>query len=73
MQTFIQPSLPGKTAFSAGLGHFKDQTALGFGVNHWLKTKDPEKGPRILLNMGASISEGGGNDNVYRLGVGVEF
>jgi len=28
---------------------------------------------RIFINGGASISEGGGEDNVYRVGVGVEF
>jgi len=70
----VQPSRPGKTTFNAGLGHYKDQTALGLGINHWLKFgKDEDNMKRIFINGGASISEGGGEDNVYRVGVGVEF
>ena len=71
--TNIQPSRPGKTTLSAGLGHYKDQTALGFGVNHWLKLGEEDDSMRVIINGGASLSEGGGDDNVYRVGVGVEF
>jgi len=71
--TNIQPSRPGKTTLSAGLGQYKDQTALGLGINHWLKIGDEDNDTRFIINAGASISEGGGEDNVYRVGVGVEF
>jgi hypothetical protein len=74
LSSSIQPSRPGKTTLNAGIGHYKDQTALGLGVNHWLKIgKDEDEAKRVFINAGASMSEGGGEDNVYRVGVGVEF
>ena len=70
----VQPSRPGKTTLNAGFGHYKDQSAVGLGIKHWLKIGDNEdKNARVMIDAGASISEGGGDDNVYRMGVGVEF
>lgn len=73
LATGLQPSMPGKTTLNAGIGHYKDQTALGIGVRHWLKIGDVDQGKRVMIDAGASMSEGGGEDNVYRVGVGVEF
>ena len=39
----------------------------------WNWPEDEDKAKRLFINGGASISEGGGEDNVYRVGVGVEF
>jgi autotransporter adhesin len=71
--SIAQPSQPGKTTWKAGFGHYKDSSALGLGINHWLKLTNPEEAPRIYINAGASISEGGGDDNVYTFGLGGEF
>ncbi|MFT6712350.1 MAG: hypothetical protein ACJATO_002739 [Arenicella sp.] len=75
MSSGVQPGFPGETAFTFGVGHYKDQTAAGFGLRHWIKTKDEgTKGiRRFTIEAGASVSEGGGEDNVYRLGGGFVF
>jgi autotransporter adhesin len=70
----VQPGFPGETAVSFGVGHYKDQTATGIGIRHWIKTKEERtKGiRRFTLEAGASVSEQG-EDNVYRIGAGFVF
>ena len=73
---YTRPGLPGETAVNVGIGQYKDQSAMGFGISHWLKIGDEDKQDtirRVTIGAGASVSEGGGEDNVYQVGVGFVF
>ncbi|MGI9316063.1 MAG: YadA C-terminal domain-containing protein, partial [bacterium] len=73
LTSILNPSKSGKTTLNLGIGHFKSESAVGLNMAHWIKTKNMgEKTKKLVLNGGASLAEGG-EDAVYRVGIGMEF
>ena len=73
LTSVLNPSKSGKTTLNLGIGHYKSESALGLIMAHWIKTKNMgEKTKKIVVNGGAFFVEGG-EDTVYRVGVGMEF
>jgi hypothetical protein len=60
------PSAPGRTTFSLNTGFFHGETGVGIGFAHRLNTAFP-------LAIHASYGNGGGYEQVGRLGMTVEF
>ena len=63
------------TGGNSGIGIVTARELARQGAEVVLACRDTDKTAAALkvINAGASISEGGGEDNVYRVGVGVEF